>query len=191
MADLIVLAGCAAIENASQEGLDVPFIPGRMDAESEGTDAESFAYLEPKADGFRNYYDKNRKMKPEEMLLDRASLLGLSAPEMTVLVGGMRSLGATVCETNDASLVGSPGKLTNEFFVNLLNTMEWKTTGEEGVFTNGKVRASQVDLWFGSHSELRAIAEYYASEQEAFVRDFVKAWTKVMNADRYDLGSNL
>ena len=201
LADLIVLGGAAAIEQAAKEtGVDitVPFTPGRMDASQEQTDADSFAPLEPAGDGFRNYYVRERElMAPEEALVDRAQLLRLSGPELTVLVGGLRVLGANASGSKRGVFTSEVGKLTNDFFVNLLDmNTEWQPTGEFNTYegrdrTTGQVKwtASRVDLIFGSHSELRALAEVYAcaDSQEKFVRDFVAAWHKVMNADRYDI----
>ncbi len=190
LADVIVLAGNVGIEKAS--GKNIPFTPGRGDASDEQTDADSFAVLEPFSDGFRNYHNKELEVSPEQMLLDKSQLLGLTAPEMTVLVGGMRSLGIS---TDDHGVFTKPeGKLTNDFFVNLLDmNVEWKPTGRNSYeatdrSTGEKVRtATRVDLVFGSNSQLRALAEVYASNdsQEKFVDDFVDAWTKVMNLDRY------
>jgi len=192
VADVIVLAGNVGIEQAS--GVSVPFTPGRGDAEQEQTDVESFAVLEPFSDGFRNYHNKELKVTPEQMLLDKAQLLGLTAPEMTVLVGGMRALG--VSADSHGVFTDTPGKLTNDFFVNLLDMrVEWKPTGSNSYeatdrSTGEKVRtATRVDLAFGSNSQLRALAEVYACEdsQQKFVSDFVDAWNKVMNLDRFDL----
>ena len=192
VADVIVLAGNVGIEQAS--GASVPFTPGRGDAEQEQTDVESFAVLEPFSDGFRNYHNKELKVTPEQMLLDKAQLLGLTAPEMTVLVGGMRALG--VSADGHGVFTDTPGKLTNDFFVNLLDMrVEWKPTGSNSYeatdrSTGEKVRtATRVDLAFGSNSQLRALAEVYACEdsQQKFVSDFVDAWNKVMNLDRFDL----
>ena len=190
LADVIVLAGNVGIEKASAK--NIPFTPGRGDASDEQTDADSFAVLEPFSDGFRNYHNKELEVSPEQMLLDKSQLLGLTAPEMTVLVGGMRSLGIS---TDDHGVFTKPeGKLTNDFFVNLLDmNVEWKPTGRNSYeatdrSTGEKVRtATRVDLVFGSNSQLRALAEVYASNdsQEKFVDDFVDAWTKVMNLDRY------
>jgi catalase-peroxidase len=200
LADLIVLGGSAAIEKAAKDaGTDVaaPFTPGRMDASQDQTDADSFAPLEPIADGFRNYRAGEQFMAPEEALVDRAQLLRLSAPEMTVLVGGLRVLGANAAGSKLGVFTTEPGKLSNDFFVNLLDmATEWQATDKENHFEGRdrkskavKWTGSRVDLIFGSHSELRALAEVYASAdaQETFVKDFVAAWTKVMNADRYDL----
>ena len=192
VADVIVLAGNVGIEQAS--GASVPFTPGRGDAAQEQTDVESFAVLEPFSDGFRNYHNKGLKVTPEQMLLDKAQLLGLTAPEMTVLVGGMRALG--VSADGHGVFTDTPGKLTNDFFVNLLDMrVEWKPTGSNSYeatdrSTGEKVRtATRVDLAFGSNSQLRALAEVYACEdsQQKFVSDFVDAWNKVMNLDRFDL----
>jgi len=192
VADVIVLAGNVGIEQAS--GASVPFSPGRGDATQEQTDVESFAVLEPFADGFRNYQNKVFTVSPEHMLLDKAQLLGLTAPEMTVLVGGMRALG--ISANGHDVFTDTPGKLTNDFFVNLLDmSVEWKPTGRNSYeatdrSTGEKVRtATRVDLVFGSNSQLRALAEIYATEnsQEKFVSDFVNAWNKVMNNDRFDL----
>ena len=191
IADIIVLAGNVGVEQAS--GANVPFQPGRGDATQEMTDTESFAVLEPLADGFRNFQKSGISVSAEEMLLDKSQLLGLTAPEMTVLVGGMRSLG--ISHNGSGVFTDTPGKLTNEFFVNLLDmNVEWKATGNnayEGFDrTNGNLtrKATGVDLVFGSNSQLRALAEVYASDdsQEKFVNDFVMAWNKVMNADRFD-----
>lgn len=201
MADLIVLAGCAAIEKAAQDGgvnVAVPFTPGRMDALEEWTDAQSFEALRPVADGFRNYYHESHFMAPEEALVDRAHLLRLSAPEMTVLVGGMRVLGANAGGSQDGVFTHRVGVLSNDFFVNLLDMKnEWTATEHKNRFQglDRKTRqptwtATRVDLIFGSQSELRAQAEVYgmADGNEKFVRDFAKAWDKVMNADRMDIG---
>ena len=192
IADVIILAGNVGIEQAS--GVDVPFTPGRGDASQAQTDVESFAVLEPVADGFRNYQKTDFSVSPEEMLLDKAQLLGLSAPEMTVLLGGMRSLG--ISESGHGVFTETPGKLTNDFFITLLDMdVTWKPTGSNSYeaydrATGKAVRtASRVDLVFGSNSQLRAIAEVYATDsaQSKFVSDFVAAWTKVMNADRFDI----
>ncbi|MEK6440638.1 catalase/peroxidase HPI [Pseudonocardia sp. T1-2H] len=204
LADLIVLGGTAAVEQAARDAghdVQVPFTPGRTDASQEQTDAESFAPLEPVADGFRNYRAKGNRVPSEHLLLDRASLLTLSAPEMTVLVGGLRVLGANSGQSPLGVLTSAPGSLTNDFFVNLLDMgTEWAATSGDGAAAEnfeGRDRAtgevtwtgSRVDLVFGSNSELRAVAEVYASDdaRENFVRDFVAAWDKVMNLDRYDL----
>ncbi len=200
LADLIVLSGGAAIEKAAKDaGVDirVPFQPGRMDASPEQTDADSFAPLEPIADGFRNYLRGPQLMAPEEALVDRAQLLRLTGPEMTVLVGGLRVLGANAEDSKHGVFTKQPGKLTNDFFVNLLDMRtEWQPAGSDGSY-EGRDRKSKelkwtgtrVDLIFGSHSQLRALAEVYASadSREKFVKDFVAAWAKVMNADRFDL----
>jgi catalase-peroxidase len=201
LADLIVLAGAAAIERAAADAgveVTVPFVPGRTDATEEQTDVESFSVLEPRADGFRNYLRAGEKLPPETLLLDRANLLTLTAPEMTVLVGGMRALGANAGGTQHGVFTDRPGQLTTDFFVNLLDQgTEWKvSTSTENVY-EGRDRASgevtrtatAVDLVFGSNSQLRAIAEVYGSAdaQDTFVRDFVKAWDKVMTLDRFDL----
>ena len=198
LADLIILGGNAAIEKAAKDGgvnVTVPFTSGRGDATEEWTDAESFAPLEPLSDGFRNYRSaRPQLMAPEEALVDRAQLLNLTAPEMTVLVGGLRVLGAN--GSKDGALTDKVGVLTNDFFVNLLDmNTEWKATGENSFeghdrkTTARKWTATRVDLIFGSHSQLRALAEVYAcaDSKEKFLKDFVAAWTKVMNSDRYDL----
>jgi len=192
VADVIVLAGNVGIEQAS--GLTVPFTPGRGDASQDQTDVDSFAVLEPVADGFRNYQKADFSVSPEEMLLDKAQLLGLTAPEMTVLVGGMRALG--ISANGHGLFTKTPGKLTNDFFVTLLDMgVSWKATGSNAYEatdrqTGKPVRtATRVDLSFGSNSQLRALAEVYASDDahDSFLRDFVAAWTKVMNNDRFDL----
>jgi catalase-peroxidase len=201
LADLIVLAGCAAIEEAAKKAghaIKVPFSPGRTDASQEQTDVESFAVLEPIADGFRNYLRAGVKTPAEELLLDRAQLLTLTAPEMTVLVGGLRAINANAGQSRHGILTSAPGSLTNDFFVNLLDmNIEWRPSSTDGVYegrdrASGQVRwtGTRVDLVFGSNSELRALAEVYASDdnKEKFVRDFVAAWNKVMNLDRFDLG---
>ena len=200
LADLIVLGGCAAIEKAAKDGghdVKVPFTPGRMDASQEQTDVESFAPLEPVADGFRNYHRGKSLMAPEEALVDKAQLLTLTAPEMTVLVGGLRVLGANAGGSKHGVFTKQPETLTNDFFVNLLDMgTEWQPAGSDGVYegrdrkTNApKWTGTRVDLIFGSHSQLRALAEVYAcaDAKEKFVNDFAAAWTKVMNADRFDL----
>jgi catalase-peroxidase len=203
LADLIVLGGCAAVEKAARDAghdITVPFAPGRTDASQEQTDAESFRVLEPRADGFRNYLRPGEKLSPETLLLDRANMLTLTAPEMTVLIGGMRALGANHGRSQLGVLTDRPGALTNDFFVNLLGTatngIEWRTSANtehvyEAVDESGQVTwtGTAVDLVVGSHSQLRAIAEVYGSEdgKERFVRDFVNAWDKVMNLDRFDL----
>lgn len=200
-ADLIVLGGCAAIEQAAKDAgydVNVPFTPGRTDVSLEQTDVKSFAVLEPAADGFRNYLKTKFAVSAEELLIDRAQLLTLTAPEMTVLVGGMRVLNANFDRSQLGVFTKHPEKLTNDFFVNLLDMRtEWKaTSGDEDVF-EGRDRAtgelkwtgSRVDLIFGSNSQLRALAEVYACEdsEEKFLHDFVAAWNKVMNLDRFDL----
>jgi len=201
LADLIVLGGCAAVEQAARNAgyhVTVPFRPGRTDASLEQTDVESFAVLEPAADGFRNYVKARYAVSPEELLVDRAQLLTLTAPEMTVLVGGMRVLNANCGGSPYGVFTNRPETLTNDFFVNLLDmSTAWKATSEDQDVFEGRDRAtgerkwtgSRVDLVFGSHSQLRALAEVYASEdsREKFVNDFVAAWDKVMNLDRFDL----
>lgn len=201
LADLIVLGGCAGIELAAQnagQDLVVPFVPGRTDARQEQTDVQSFAVLEPKADGFRNYLKAKYSASPEELLVDRAQLLTLTAPEMTVLLGGMRVLNTNYGQSPHGVFTERPEALTNDFFVNLLDMgTVWKPASEEGEVFEGRDRATgelkwtgtRVDLIFGSNSQLRAIAEVYAADdaQEKFTRDFVSAWNKVMNADRFDL----
>ena len=197
LADLIVLAGCAAVEQAAKQAghdVKVPFTPGRTDASQAQTDAESFAVLEPKADGFRNYASAGIKTPAEELLLDRAQLLTLTAPEMTVLVGGLRALNVSVSGSTHGILTRTPGALTNDFFVNLLDTStEWRPAAAAGAYegrdrASGKVKwnGTRADLVFGSNSELRALAEVYASDDNKakFVRDFIAAWNKVMNLDR-------
>jgi catalase-peroxidase len=200
LADLIVLAGNAGVEKAAKDaGVDVkvPFSPGRTDASQDQTDVESFAPLEPRADAFRNYVGKRLQfMGPEESMVDRAQLLTLTAPEMTVLIGGLRVLGANAGDSKHGVFTRQVGKLTNDFFTNLL-TMDtvWSPAGDN--LYEGRDRrtkelkwtGTRVDLIFGSHSQLRAFAEVYAcaDSKEKFVKDFVAAWTKVMNADRYDL----
>jgi catalase-peroxidase len=201
LADLIVLGGSAAIEKAAKDAgltVTVPFTPGRTDASQQQTDAASFAPLEPRADGFRNYISGKRQfMMPEEALVDRAQLLTLTAPEMTVLLGGLRVLGANAGNSKHGVFTGKPGTLTNDFFVNLLDMgTEWQPAGSDGAYEgrDRKTKAvkwtgTRVDLIFGSHSQLRAIAEVYGSSdaKEKFAKDFVAAWTKVMNLDRFDL----
>ena len=199
LADLIVLGGCAAIEQAAKKGglnVEVPFAPGRMDASQEQTDVESFAVLEPAADGFRNYLKTKYAASAEELLVDKAQLLTLTAPEMTVLIGGMRALNANFGQSLHGVFTKRPGTLTNDFFVNLLDmNNEWMATSED-VFeirdrASGQLKwtGTRVDLIFGSNSQLRALAEVYGCDdsQEKFVHDFVAAWNKVMNADRFDL----
>jgi len=201
LADLIVLGGCAAIEKAAKAGghdVKVPFRPGRMDASQEQTDVESFAPLEPIADGFRNYLADNQRLSPEELLVDRAQLLTLTAPEMTVLVGGLRVLGANAGHSTHGVFTDRPETLTNDFFVNLLNMRtQWQpSAASEGVYEGRDRKTNELrwtgtraDLIFGSHSQLRALAEFYAcaDSKEKFVKDFVAAWTKVMNLDRFDI----
>ena len=201
LADLIVLAGGAAVEQAAKNaGFDVqvPFTPGRTDASLEQTDVESFTNLEPKADGFRNYVGKGTRLPAEYLLIDKANLLTLSAPEMTVLVGGLRVLGANYDSSKLGVFTTTPGSLTNDFFVNLLDMgTTWQPTSEDANAFEGRDAAtgevkwtgSRADLVFGSNSELRALAEVYASDdaKEKFVHDFVAAWGKVMNLDRFDL----
>ncbi len=201
LADVIILGGCAAIEQAARKAghaVEVPFTPGRMDASQEQTDAASFAPLEPTSDAFRNYERKGGKRRAEAMLVDRANLLTLTAPEMTVLIGGMRVLNANACQSKNGVFTNRPETLTNDFFLNLLNmNTEWKYSGAPDHVFEGRDRksgeikwtASAVDLLFGSNSQLRAIAEVYACNdaQQKFVNDFVAAWDKVMNLDRFDL----
>ncbi|MFD3585494.1 catalase/peroxidase HPI [Streptomyces sp. NPDC058683] len=201
LADLIVLGGAAAVEKAAKAAgvdIEVPFTAGRVDATDEHTDAESFAALEPTADGFRNYLGKGNRLPAEYLLLDRANLLGLSAPELTVLVGGLRVLGANQGGSKHGVLTETPGVLTNDFFANLLDYgTEWKSTSEDQTTFEGRDLATgavkwtgtRADLVFGSNSELRAVAEVYASDdaKEKFVKDFVAAWAKVADADRFDL----
>jgi catalase-peroxidase len=201
LADLIVLAGSAAVEKAAHDAgfeVTVPFHPGRTDASQEQTDVESFRVLEPRADGFRNYLRSGEKTQPETLLLDRAYMLDLTAPEMTVLIGGLRSLGANVGGSPHGVLTDKPGLLTNDFFVNLLSPgTRWKASeSDEHVYEirdlatdEVKWSATAVDLVFGSNSQLRALAEVYASRdgRDKFVADFVAAWTKVMELDRFDL----
>ena len=205
LADLIVLGGAAAIEKAAKDaGSDVvvPFKPGRADATQEQTDVNSFALLEPTADGFRNYFGKDNYRSPADMLIDKASLLNLSVPEMTVLVGGMRALNVNSGQSKHGVFTDRPGVLSNDFFVNLLDmSTKWKKSAmSEGIYEGndrktGKLKwtATAVDLIFGSNSELRAVAEVYAFDdsKEKFVRDFVDAWTKVMNLDRFDSGQKI
>ncbi len=201
LADLIVLGGNAAVEQAAKAAghtVQVPFTPGRADASAEQTDAASFAALEPKADGFRNYFTSGQRLSPAELLVDRANLLTLSVPEMTVLVGGMRALNANAGGASHGVLTAKPGVLTNDFFVNLLDmSTTWtKSSAAEGIYegrdrATGTVKwtATPVDLAFGSNSELRALAEVYAASDgtDRFVRDFVKTWARVMTLDRFDL----
>jgi catalase-peroxidase len=201
LADLIVLAGCAGVEEAAKKAgisVTVPFAPGRMDASQAQTDAESFAVLEPIADGFRNYQKARYTVPAEELLLDRAQLLKLSAPEMTVLVGGLRAMNANTGQSPHGVFTQRPGTLSNDFFVNLLDMgTVWKPVSKDADLFEGTDRktgakkwsATRVDLVFGSNSQLRALAEVYAcaDAKEKFVRDFVTAWNKVMNLDRFDL----
>ena len=201
LADLIVLGGCAAVEKAAKDAghdIEVPFTPGRTDASQDQTDTESFAVLEPAADGFRNYLQDGQTRPAEELLVDRAQLLTLTAPEMTVLVGGMRALNANADGSQHGVFTDRPETLSNDFFVNLLSRdTKWEpSSGSDAVFegtdrATGKAKGTgtRVDLIFGSNSQLRALAEAYAADdsQEAFVQDFVSAWTKVMNLDRFDL----
>jgi catalase-peroxidase len=203
LADLIVLGGCAGIEQAAKNaGHDVivPFNPGRTDASQEQTDVKSFAVLEPVADGFRNYLKTKYSVSAEELLVDRSQLLTLTAPEMTVLIGGMRVLNTNFGQTKHGIFTKRPEALTNDFFVNLLDMSTiWKPTSkDEDIFegrdrVTGKLKwtSTRVDLIFGSNSQLRAIAEVYAcvDSPNKFVHDFVAAWNKVMNADRFDLSS--
>jgi catalase-peroxidase len=197
LADLIVLGGVAALEKAA--GVPVPFAGGRTDASQEQTDAHTFEHLEPKVDGFRNYGRGNERARTEQFLVDKAHLLNLTAPEMAVLVGGLRSLGANADGSANGVLTKSPGKLSNDFFVNLLDTnTKWKAVDGEEVFEGvdrksgqKKWTATRADLIFGHHPELRAIAEVYASRgnEKKFTNDFVAAFNKVMNLDRYDLNN--
>ena len=201
LADLIVLGGCAAVEEAAKRAgheVKIPFSPGRTDASQEQTDVHSFAVMEPVADGFRNYLRSGQPLSAEELLVDRAQLLTLTAPEMTVLVGGMRALNANFGQSKHGVFTNRPETLTNDFFVNLLdmNTKWQASSTSEGVYegrdrATGKIKwtGTRVDLVFGSNSQLRAIAEVYACDdsKEAFVKDFAAAWNKVMNLDRYDL----
>ena len=201
LADLIVSGGCAAVERAARNAghdVQVPFTPGRTDASQAQTDVESFAVLEPKADGFRNYLGQGQRAPAEQLLIDRATLLTLSAPEMTVLVGGLRVLKASHSQSARGVFTTRPETLTNDFFVNLLDmATTWKPTSEAAETFEGRDRktgaprwtGSRVDLVFGSNSQLRAIAEVYAcaDSQQSFVHDFVAAWDKVMTLDRFDL----
>jgi catalase-peroxidase len=200
LADLIVLGGCAAVEEAARKAghnITVPFAPGRTDASQEQTDVNTFDVLEPVADGFRNYMRAGDPLSPETRLLDRANLLRLTAPQMTVLVGGMRTLNANFGQSKHGVFTDRPGTLSNDFFVNLLDSSTaWRPASEENVYegrdrATGQVKwtATAADLVFGAHSQLRALAEVYACDdaKEKFVRDFVAAWNKVMNLDRYDL----
>ena len=201
LADLIVLGGCAAVEQAAKkagQSVTVPFTPGRMDASQEQTDVESFAVLEPVADGFRNYQKAASTVAAEALLLDKAQLLTLTAPEMTVLIGGLRALDANVGQSRHGVFTGKPETLTNDFFKNLLDmSTEWKATSEAKEVYEGRDRdtgelrwtATRADLIFGSNSQLRALAEFYGSAdaQQHFVNAFVDAWTKVMDLDRFDI----
>ncbi|MDQ6609370.1 MAG: catalase-peroxidase, partial [Bacteroidota bacterium] len=201
LADLIVLGGCAAVEKAAKDAghhIPVPFTPGRMDASQEQTDVESVSYLEPRADGFRNYRRIKSDVSTEALLIDKAQLLTLTAPELTVLVGGMRVLNTNFDGSQHGVLTKTPGQLTNDFFVNLLDmSIAWKPATEDRELFQGYDRstekptytATRADLVFGSNSELRAIAEVYACKdaKDKFVKDFVSAWNKVMNLDRFDV----
>ena len=200
IADLIVLGGCAAVEQAARDAgveVTVPFAPGRTDATAEQTDVESFAVLEPLADGFRNYLQRKFSVSAEELLIDKAQLLTLTAPEMTVLIGGLRVLGANYAESQHGVFTKHPGTLSNDFFINLLDMATvWKPTADDNVFTGSdrktgeeKWTASRIDLVFGANSQLRALAEVYGcgDSREKFVHDFVAAWDKVMNLDRFDI----
>jgi catalase-peroxidase len=201
LADLIVLGGCAAVEQAAKNAgytITVPFAPGRTDASQERTDVEAFAVLEPIFDGFRNYVRAGEELPAPTLLVERAFMLNLTAPEMTVLVGGMRALNANFRQSKHGVFTKRPGTLTNDFFVNLLDmSTEWKASGSDKNHYEGRDRVTgelkwtgtAVDLVFGANSELRALAEFYAQEdsKEKFVRDFVAAWNKVMNNDRFDL----
>jgi catalase-peroxidase len=201
LADLIVLAGCAGVEQAAKNAgfnTSVPFTPGRTDATQEQTDVESFAVLEPVADAFRNYQQSGSTVTAEELMVDKAQLLTLTAPEMTVLVGGMRVLNTNFDQSQHGVFTNKPETLTNDFFVNLLDLgTTWKAVSEDQKVFEGRDRKSgevkwtgtRADLIFGSNSELRALAEVYACDdsKEKFVKDFVAAWNKVMNLDRFDL----
>ena len=200
LADLIVLGGAAPIEEAAKKGgvnVDVPFVAGRVDATQNTTDIQSFNYLKPTADAFRNYYDASSYMGPTEMMVDKANMLGLTVPEMTVLLGGLRSLDANIDGKDHGVFTNKPGTLSNDFFVNLLDMgTVWNKTSTEGVYEGkdrktGKVKwtATPVDLIFGSNSELRSVAEVYASNDadEKFVNDFISVWVKVMQLDRFDI----
>ena len=203
LADIIVLAGCVGIEKAARNAgynVTVPFIPGRTDATQEKTDIESFAVLEPMADGFRNYIKGKPSARPEEMVIDKAQLLTLTAPEMTVLLGGLRAININYNDSKDGIFTDNVECLTNDFFVNLLSMdTVWKPVSEERERFEGfdrdsgklKWTASRVDLIFGSNSQLRAISEVYACDdnKEKFIQDFVAVWKKVMNADRFDIKS--
>jgi catalase-peroxidase len=200
LADLIVLGGCAAVEEAAKRAghnVKVPFSPGRTDAAQVQTDVHSFSVLEPSADGFRNYVRNGQPRPAEELLVDRAQLLKLTAPEMTVLIGGLRALSANFGQSKHGVLTDRPGTLTNDFFINLLDMKtKWQPSSSEGLYegldrASGQVKwtGTRVDLIFGSNSQLRALAEVYACDdsKETFVKDFVAAWNKVMNLDRFDL----
>ena len=201
LADLIVLAGCAAVERAAQRAgydVSVPFTPGRTDASAEQTDSDSFIYLEPSADGFRNFIQEGHKASQEQLLIDRAQLLTLSAPELTVLVGGLRVLGANTGGSKHGVFTERPGVLSNDFFVNLLDmSTDWVPTSEACELFEGRDRATgevkwtgtRADLIFGSNSQLRAISEYHgcSDSEKQFVTDFIAAWDKVMNLDRFEL----
>ena len=203
LADLIVLGGCAAVKEAAKKAghdVKIPFTPGRTDASQEQTDVHSFAVMEPVADGFRNYLRSGQVLSAEELLVDRAQLLTLTAPEMTVLIGGLRALNVNFGHSKHGVFTNRPETLTNDFFVSLLDmSTKWEPSStSEGVYegrdrATGKVRwtATRVDLVFGSNSQLRALAEVYASDdsKEAFVKQFATAWNKVMNLDRYDLAA--
>ncbi|MNR20974.1 Catalase-peroxidase [compost metagenome] len=200
-----MLAGCAGVEQAAKNAghtVTVPFTPGRMDASQDQTDVESFGFLEPIADGFRNYTKTSYRIPAEQLLIDKAQLLTLSAPEMTVLLGGMRVLGTNVGQTGHGVFTTQSQALTNDFFTNLLDMgVEWKPDSDANETFTGRDRktgaqkwtATRVDLVFGSNAQLRALAEVYASSdaKEQFVNDFVAAWTKVMNLDRFDLNSGV
>jgi catalase-peroxidase len=193
LADLIVLGGCAAVEKAAKDAgykVSVPFHPGRTDASQRQTDVEAFEVLEPRSDGFRNHLEAGDKLPPEQRLLDKANLLSLTAPEMTVLVGGLRVLGANTGGSTHGVFTDDIGTLTNDFFVNLLASRDWKTSKTEAnVYESGGRTATACDLVFGSNSQLRAIAEVYAADdgEEKFVRDFAAAFAKVMELDRFDI----
>jgi catalase-peroxidase len=201
LADLIVLGGCAGVEQAAKNAgndVTVPFTPGRTDASQEQTDVASFAFLEPRADGFRNYLKAKYSMSAEELLVDRAQLLTLTAPEMTVLLGGMRVLNANFGQSPHGVFTNRPEALTNDFFVNLLDmSTAWEAASKDGDVFEGRDRktgelkwtGTRVDLIFGSNSQLRALAEVYGCEdsQEKFLHDFVAVWSKVMDLDRFDL----
>jgi catalase-peroxidase len=193
VADLLVLGGVAAIESAAGQGAKVPFVAGRVDATVDQTDPVSFAFLEPKADGFRNYYTDAALRRPAGELVEKADLLGVTVPEMTALIGGLRVLDANAGGSKLGVFTDTPGTLSNDFFVNLLDlSTTWSPRGDgtfEGKGPDGAVRwsATEVDLVFGSNSELRAVCEVYAYDPAKFQADFISAWTKVMQADRFDL----